>query len=71
MYFTFTLHCLQQLQNDVQLCIDGFLLHDFHDGSTGAGASLWGGVNGDGLLSCTGVLLPVYVNPTNQKKKHD
>lgn len=46
-----------------QLSVDGLLLHDVHDGGAGLGAALRGGVDGDGLLCRTCVLLPVDVDP--------
>lgn len=46
-----------------QLGVDGLLLHDVHDGGAGLGAALRGGVDGDGLLCRTCVLLPVDVDP--------
>lgn len=46
-----------------QLCVDGLLLHDLHDGPAGVRGTFRCGVNCDGLLCCTGIFLPVDVDP--------
>lgn len=63
---TMTSQTNQQKESRVlnsQLGVDGLLLHDVHDGGAGLGAALRGGVDGDGLLCRTCVLLPVDVDP--------
>lgn len=47
---------------NAQLCVDGLLLHDFHDGGAGLGTAVRSGVDGNGLLCRTCVFLPVDVD---------
>lgn len=47
----------------LRLGVFSFLVHDFQDHAAGGGAALRGGVDADGLLSSTGILLTVNVNP--------
>lgn len=51
------------MKTNSQLCVDGFLLHDLHDGRAGARATFGRGVNSDGLLCRTCVLFPMDVDP--------
>lgn len=53
----------------VQLGVDGLLLHDVHDGGAGLRAALRRGVDGDGLLCRTCVLLPVDVDPARRHSR--
>lgn len=46
-----------------QLCVDGLLLHDIHDGPAGVGRTFRRGVNRDGLLCRACVFFPVDVDP--------
>lgn len=52
-----------------QLCVDGLLLHDVHDGPAGVGGPFRCGVNRDGLLRRARVFFPVDVDP-GAKKQH-
>lgn len=54
---------------DSQLCVDGLLLHDVHDGPAGVGGTFRCGVNRDGLLRRACVFFPVNVDP-GAKKQH-
>ena len=51
-----------------QLCVNGLLQHDLHDGFAGVGAAVWGGVDRDGLLRRAGILLSVDVNSGRGEK---
>lgn len=52
-----------------QLGVKGLLLHDLHDGSAGVGAALWGGVDRDGLLCSSRILLSVDVDPREGQER--
>lgn len=47
----------------LRLGVFSLLLHDFQDHAAGGRAALRSGVDADGLLSSTGILLTVNVNP--------
>lgn len=53
-----------------QLSVDGFLLHDLHDGCTSIRAAFGRGVNCDGLLCCSCVFFPVDVDPGVKRKTY-
>jgi hypothetical protein len=59
--------CVLQLNS--QLGVEGLLLHDLHDGPAGIGAALWGGVDRDGLLCCSRILLSVDVDPIEGRER--
>ena len=53
---------------DSQLCVDGLLEHYLHDGFACVGAAVGGGVDRDGLLRCSGILLSVDVDSGRGEK---
>lgn len=54
---------------NVQLGVDGLLLHDVHDGGAGLRTALRSGVDGDGLLGRTCIFLPVDVDPARRRRR--
>lgn len=49
--------------SDLHLRVIGLFLHDVHDHTACGGAALRSGVDGDGLLCCSRVLLTMDVHP--------
>lgn len=48
--------------SNLRLGVFSLLVHDVQDHSTGRGAALRGGVDADGFLSSTCILLAVHIN---------
>lgn len=47
----------------------GLLVHNLQDHLAGGRAALWRGVDTDGLLCSTCILLPVHIDPEEHKDK--